>query len=172
MRRLVFSILLALAAPTLFAQCEFKTTFDEEDPCFATSSAPPKIVVDAIFRTPEGKDWLKDASSFERSRIETLLRGQVIHLHSGNENDMLVRGTLPLSGGDNTWFWLFVNAKSEQTAEFMQGNSVHISSARHYGYKDVYTVWDVAAQGITSYYHFTNWRYRLIYEKAHPRRYK
>lgn len=169
MRRSSIPIVLGLAAPMLIAQCGHKSTYDEEDVCFAASLSPPDNVVAAILRSPEGRAWYDDASSADRLRAKDLLRGQVIHLHNRKESDMLIRGTPPFSGGDNTWFWLFVNAKDRQIATFLQGNSVHISSTRHRGYKDISTKWDVAAQGVTSYYQFKLGRYHLAYTKPHPR---
>jgi len=158
----------ALCGSGCFAQraCAYKQIFEgEEDPCFDKAPSPPPPVVASILNTNEANETAGDMEPTERADISKLLKGLVVHLRNEQQNDMIVRGDFPMSGGDNTWFWIVISADNRPSAFWVQGNAVTVLRARHNGYSDIRTDWAAGAHRATRIFRYDGVRYKLFRER-------
>ena len=137
----------------------------DDDPCLDKAASPSPEIVAAILVTDAARQELEDADSSERARIPKLLKGLVVHLASERQTDMIVRGDFPMSGGDNTWFWIITFAESRPVATWVQGNTVTILRSRHNGYRDIRTDWFAGSHRDTQVLHYDGHAYKLYRDK-------
>ena len=137
----------------------------DDDPCLDKADSPSPAIVSAILVTDAAHQELEDADPSERARIPTLLKGLAVHLASQRQKDMLVRGDFPMSGGDNTWFWIITSAESSPVATWVQGNTVTLLRSRHNGYRDVRTDWFAGSHRDTQVFRYDGHSYKLYREK-------
>lgn len=158
---------LALSSFAFSAQggCTYKRVFSgEEDPCFDNAPYPPSIVIAAILKTKDGKEAFDELESSDRINVAKLFRGLTVHLHSRAQQDMIVRGEPPMSGGDNTWFWIVTSINNHPLAFWVQGNAVTILGTSHRGYADIRTDGAAGSHRATRVFHFDGNHYKLYKE--------
>jgi hypothetical protein len=151
-----------------FAQsaCAHKRIFGgEEDPCLDKAPSPSPLVVASILTTNEANDTFADMEPADRTSVSKLLKGLIVHLRNEQQNDMIVRGDFPMSGGDNTWFWIVTSADSRPAAFWVQGNGVTILGSRHNGYADIRTDWAAGSHRATRIFRYDGHRYKLFRER-------
>jgi hypothetical protein len=92
-----------------------------------------------------------------------LLKGTTVHLSNSPSRFFVVMGSeLPLSGVDNTWFWIVQETGQNATVLLWAGaNCLHIESTKTHGYRDVLVRWSVAAGTKTDIYKFDGTSYKL-----------
>ena len=162
------SLMLSLAAlgtSGCLAQtsCAQKRSFSDEDaPCFDNGISVSPAVVASILRADKAKDSFPELEGGDLSRVSKMLKGIAIHLRNQQQRDMIVRGIPPLSGGDNTWFWVVTSIDGRPSALWMQCNTVTILGNRHHGYADIQTDWYAGSHRATRIYRNNGQRYRLI----------
>jgi hypothetical protein len=70
-------------------------------------------------------------------------------------------GIFPMSGADNTWFWVVRSAhKDPKAVLFAGGNSVEMMTRRTNGYRDIRSAWSSAATTIVCIYKFDGTEYK------------
>jgi hypothetical protein len=170
MKMTKFLMLLAVAAlwiSACFAQsaCAHKRFFGgEEDPCLDKASSPSPPVVTSILNTNEANETFADMEPADRASVSKLLKGLTVHLRNEQQKDMIVRGDFPMSGGDNTWFWIVTSADSRPSAFWVQGNMVTILDSRHNGYSDIRTDWAAGSHRATRIFRYDGHRYKVFRE--------
>ena len=92
-----------------------------------------------------------------------LLTGTTVHLSNSPSRFFIVMGGVPpLSGVDNTWFWIVQESGQNATVLLWAGaNCLHIKSTKTLGFKDVVVEWSSAAGTKTDIYKFDGKSYRL-----------
>ncbi len=100
----------------------------------------------------------------ERAGVSKLWKGLPVHLRSQQQVDMIVRGDFPMSGGDNTWFWIITSVNYHPVAFWVQGNVVTILRSRHHGYADIRTDWAAGSNRATRIFRSDGRRYKLFRE--------
>ena len=71
-------------------------------------------------------------------------------------------GFFPMSGADNTWFWVVRSAhRDPEVVLFAGGNSLEVLASRTNGYHDIRTDWASAAATSTTVYKFDGKSYKL-----------
>jgi hypothetical protein len=159
--------LAALGTADCLAQtsCSQKRSFSDEDaPCFDNGISVSPAVVAAILKTDKAQDSFPEVEAGNLSRVSKLLRGISVHLRNQRQRDMIVRGDSPMSGGDNTWFWIVTSIDGRPSALWVQCNIVTILRVRHHGYADIRTDWYAGSHRATRIYKNNGRRYKLIRE--------
>ena len=143
-----------LIEPTSF--CDWRS-----DGSAKMRSLPPAVVT-AIANMDESKEMLKDPRNAEERRPEKLLQGARVRLTNKRETLFVVMGTYPLSGADNTWFWVVRSSGSSADVLLFTGaNCLRISRSTSLGYRDIVTTWASAATSSTESYKFNGTSYEL-----------
>jgi len=122
---MVFYIPIATHAAQLPGNLEAEqTTFDENEPLKHPVPLPAEAL-HAILNTPEGRQGAQDAKRSSRQNVGKLFRAAKVHLSSGEQAALVVIGDSPMSGADNTWFWVvFPAEKQSKVVLFTGGNSL------------------------------------------------
>jgi len=100
----------------------------------------------------------------ERAGVSKLWKGLTVHLRNQEQTDMIVRGDFPMSGGDNTWFWIVTSIDNHPVAFWVQGNVVTILKSRHHGYADIRTDWAAGSNRATRVFRSDGRQYKLFRE--------
>jgi len=111
------------------------------------------------------QDQLKD---FNREEFAELFKAIKIHLGGSKELDYVVFGAIPMSGADNTWYWIVrSNPTPAMVSFFTNLNRFILLKTRNNGYPKIRSEWCSAAECITRIYHYNGLRYILAhkYEK-------
>jgi hypothetical protein len=154
------------SSSTAQSDCSNRQIFSgDDDPCLDKAAPPSPAIVAAILVTDAARQELEDADPSERARIPKLLKGLAVHLASERQTDMIVRGDFPMSGGDNTWFWIITSADSKPVATWVQANTVTVLRSRHNGYRDVRTDWFAGSHRDTQVFRYDGHSYKLYREK-------
>lgn len=152
-------VVIGLGSPALAGQskCLNRQSFSgDDDLCFDRAPVPSPAMIAAILHTDAARQELDDADTAERARVPKLLKGLQVHLTSERQIDMIVRGDFPMSGGDNTWFWIVTSAESRPVATWVQGNTVTVLRSRHHGYCDIRTDWFAGSHRDTQFSNMTD----------------
>jgi hypothetical protein len=157
----VISSLLGISAQES-GRAATEQTYFHEDQDLENPVVLPIAVVNAILKTDEGKQGLSDAKQRRVGDVNHLFRGTRIHLNDNNDADFLVIGTFPMSGADNTWFWMVSSAPPKPRVLLFAGcNSVEIMRDKTNGYRNIRCLWSSASETGDRVYEFENERYRL-----------
>lgn len=141
------------------------TRFCEEGPAeVVINPVPlPSEVLNAVMRSKEGKLALGEARE-RHSKLEpaTLLKGAPLQLSNSGDPFFILMGSGPLTGADNTWFWI-VRQSGHRTSVLLSlhANCVSIGPKKRQGYADVGTSWSSAAVSRTEIFRFNGKHYRL-----------
>jgi hypothetical protein len=163
----IAALAVAALTSTCLAQneCAHKRSFDgEQDPCFDKAPSPPPSVVASILATKEASETFADMEPTDRANVPNLFKSMMVHLRSQHQGDMIVRGDPPMSGADNTWFWIVTSIDNHPSAVWLQGNMVTILHVRHHGYADIQTDWAAGSHSATTIFRNDGRRYKLFRE--------
>ena len=123
-----------------------------------------QTVITAVMNSNEGRQAEADAAA-KHSELDPvkLLTGTTVHLSNSPSRFFIVMGGVPpLSGVDNTWFWIVQESGQNATVLLWAGaNCLHIKSTRTLGFRDVVAEWSSAAASKTEIYKFDGKSYRL-----------
>lgn len=162
---------LALALSTVAqgqgtAPAREQTVFHEYEPFQHDVPLPPKVL-HALLRTKEAKEALESAREDQRNNPSQLFQAAEVHLRGLDEVDLVVQGFPPVSGADNTWFWIVLSARSTpKIALWTGGDSLEVMASRTNGYRNISCSWS-SASGYTRKwkYHFNGEKY-LLWKKT------
>lgn len=128
----------------------------------------PNEVLRAVMDTKEGKEAQQSATAEAKKLApEELLEGTQVHLTASRELFFAVMGSYPLSGADNTWFWLVrKSGKSASILLFAGASCLTFSQRKTLGYADVVTTWSSAAVTVTQTYRYDGRSYKLWRTKS------
>ena len=158
---IVFSPILACLSQT---SCIALRGFD--DSCFDKAPPPPALVVGEILASKEVRST-EEGKPLSITEASTLLHSLVLHLNGPAQKDMLVMGEPPLTGGDNTWYWVVTAVDKKPAVCWMGGNTVRVLKTRHKEYADMQSDWySAAGYNIIKLYRYDGRRYRLFHEKT------
>jgi hypothetical protein len=149
--------------------------FSEDDNRFNHSVRIPTPVIDALLATPEVKEIAngepkfareKSLSELNRNQISQLFSAVEVHLSDAKDADFVVLGHFPLSGADNSWFWVIRSPMSHpKIILFANGNGIEISKSKTNGYSNILSYWSSAAGcTLTWVYRYDGVRYRLAHK--------
>ena len=112
------------------------------------------------FFREEGKD------PYQAAPLHPLL----VHLKDGSRT-FLVGGEMPLTGGDNRWFWLVEQSGHRaKILLFVATGCVHIDQNATGGYADIQTEWQAAGFRLIRTYKWNGRMYILRDERKAPPR--
>lgn len=142
--------------------CSQKQSFSDEDRlCFDKGVSISPSVVEAILKTDKAHDSFPEIEAGDLSPISKRLKGVRVHLKDQRQSDMIVRGDPPMSGGDNTWFWIVTSVDTRPSALWLQCNTVTILRVRHNGYADIRTDWAAGSHRDTQTFRSDGHRYSI-----------
>ena len=158
--------LLALAFATVSSVVSFaheqeinpirEQTVFHEDEEFQHPVPLPSKALEALLRTKEVKNALEFASKEQRDDPSGLFQAAEVHLRGLNEVDLVVEGFPPVSGADNTWFWVVVSPHTApRVVLWTGGDSLTLLPSRANGYRDIMCSWS-SSSGDTR-----EWKYRF-----------
>ena len=153
---------------SLQAQTEFCEEGSPDD-IRMPSEALPQSVINAVMNSSEGRQAEANALS-DQSKLEpaVLLTGTAVRLATGRSRFFLVTGTYPLSGADNTWFWIVRESQSKTISlSWFGANCLQIRPTTTMGLKDIVTLWSSASTTRTNTYKFDGKSYRLVRSRVH-----
>jgi hypothetical protein len=163
---LLLSVTLVLASACLAQDaCSHKRSFSgEEEPCFDKAASVTPTIVASILKTDRANDTFPEMEAANPASVSKLLKGVVIHLRDPEQKDMIVRGDFPMSGADNTWFWIVTSIDSRPSALWLQCNAVTILQVRHHGYADIRTDWFAGSHRASRIFRSDGRHYKLFRE--------
>jgi len=120
--------------------------------------------------TKEAKDVQRWAKNDKKSLdMASLFRGVEVRLGAAPDDTFLVIGKSPMSGADNTWFWLVRKSGEKATILLWAGvNCLYIGKESNAGLNDIQTTWASASETITDSYSFDGIRYKMTKTKRQP----
>ncbi len=163
-----------------FANVECAAQSSNEQTTFCEGGVPdgsglkpapiPKEVIDAVMRSEGGKE-ARAFPSGTALNPEKLLRGTPLQLSNDGTTAFLLMGSIPLSGVDNTWFWIVRESGYKASVLLWVGaNCVKMMPTNTNGYRDVVSVWSSAADTLTETYKYDGKIYRLARKVTKSRR--
>lgn len=128
----------------------------------------PKAVVDAVINAPYSKEVLEGEKPSDVNP-EKLTHAARIHLSSDGAIEFMILGSPPLSGADNSWFWI-VRENGNKATLLLEagGNCVELEATRTRGYRDVMSYWAGGSTELIDTYHYDGKVYKLVHEKSKP----
>lgn len=141
--------------------------FSENEPIKHPVAVPPRVIrllmktKEAAIARSYGRDFPDDPSE--------LFQAAEIHLARPDQVDLVVIGEDPMSGADNTWFWLVRSAYTKpRIILFAGGNGIKVKETRANGYLDIHCFWSSPSATSDELYRFDGTKYRLVREKWTP----
>jgi hypothetical protein len=152
------------AEPTVFSDNEADYEDGPPDP-FKQPVPLPNNVLDALRATAEAKEMQDELKNLDREEFARLFTAVRVHLGDPKDLDYVVRGEIPMSGADNTWYWIVrPNPTSAKVIFFTNSNGFALLKTRNNGYLNIRSGWCSAAFCITRIYHYNGQRYILAHE--------
>jgi hypothetical protein len=167
-KAILLTLLLASVA-TACIRCNAQAHKEQTSFCEAGSETEliptpmPQTVITAVMNSDEGKQAKADVAArhIELDPVK-LLKGTTVHLSNSSSRFFIVVGDSPLSGADNTWFWIVQESGQNATVLLWAGaNCLRIKSTRTLGFRDVVAEWSSASEMRTEIYKFDGKSYRL-----------
>lgn len=164
------SLFLIAAGTTAAAQLQHAKSakdpiiFREDGEGFEDSVPLPEDAIKELLATPEAK-WVADKlRGLGRRDLAGLFIAVRIDLSGPPNEDFLVLGRFPMSGGDCGWFWIVHSVRNHpRVILFAHTDSVELRRSSANGLKIIQTEWwSAAAYSITEIYRFDGVRYRLV----------
>jgi hypothetical protein len=147
-----------------------QTVFRESEPIHHAVPLPPKVL-EALLETKEVKEVLGSARGQQGENPSQLFRATQIRLAGPDEVDLVVEGISPVSGADNTWFWIVSSADNAPTIILWAGaNSLEVMATATNGYRNVRSSWSSPTMTQTREYHFDGQKYALWKETTSDNR--
>ncbi len=152
-----------------------QTTFCDDDAPADVRLRPvplPKAVLRALLNTKEARETRESAESRgEPADIAKLFRGTKVDLADLPDSFFLVIGKSPMSGADNTWFWLVRQSGQQASILLWEGaNCLTIEQTRTFGFRDITANWASAGTTATTKYVYNGRHYKLKKRKESPAR--
>ena len=159
--------LAALAMLALFARAQNATpageqTFFPEFEKFTDPAPVPLKVRQVLIQRKE----IANALSYVRKPPDPsqYFEATTVHLHGATDADLLVRGVVPISGADNSWYWIVLHPQSDAptVALWCAADSLEVMETATNGYKHIQCSWSSASgETIEWKYHFYGRKYVL-----------
>jgi hypothetical protein len=147
-----------------------QTVFDENNSIQRPVPLPPGALK-ALLQRKEIKDNLREIADSDRNNLTQFFSAAEVYLSDGDQTDLVVMGKSPMSGADNTWFWVIRLArKAPFVVLFAGGNSLEVLGTRTNGRRDISSKWSNPNGTQTRIYQFDGVRYRLRKERWHENR--
>lgn len=126
----------------------------------------PKAVVDSVMNAPDSKEMLEGEKPSDVTP-EKLLHAAKIHLSSDGVTEFMILSSPPLSGADNSWFWI-VRQHGTNASILLEagGNCVELEAARTRGYRDLMSYWAGGGTEVIDTYQYDGKVYKLVHEKT------
>jgi hypothetical protein len=139
---------------------------DKDRPCLFDHPVPlPDNILDALRATEEARFLPGDLKNYDRDGFAHLFKAIVIHLGNPNELDYVVVGFPPMSGADNTWFWIVrSNPTNAKVIFFTNSNGFELLKTRNNGYPIIRSKWYSPAYCKTWIYQYDGRRYILAHQ--------
>jgi hypothetical protein len=130
----------------------------------------PRKVVAKVMDTVQGRD-AKELADNEGKELDPtkILKGMKIKLSDSRGSFFIVMGSYPMSGADNTWFWI-VRDEGQKTdiLLFAGGNCLDLSTKETLGYRDVVTTWSSPSETTTTTYAYDGEEYQAQRRSSRP----
>jgi hypothetical protein len=182
MKSTLRGLLLSVILTTLLGQitevkCDAQKSQEQTSFCEEGSPADVKLnglplpppVVAAVINSREGKQATASAlASGTQLDPAKLLTGVRAHLSDSKARFFLVSGgDTPLSGGDNTWFWIVRESDHKASSILWAGaNCLEIKRTKTHGLSDIVAHWSSAAVTTRKVYKFDGKSYRLAQSRS------
>jgi len=171
------SVFVLVAVGVLVAQgqnakfADEQAVFREDEPFQRTVPLPPNVL-QVLLQTKEIKEALASENGQQKDNPAHLFRAGEVHLSASDDVDLVVVGTSPLSGADNSWFWVVSSARlAPRVVLWASGNYLKVMGSRTNGYRNIRSFWASASTTKTSEYHFNGKEYTLWKESWGKNRY-
>lgn len=130
----------------------------------------PKAVLTALLNTKEAREARKSAENDGQPvNLAKLFRGAKVDLADSPDSFFLVIGKSPMSGADNTWFWIVRQSGEQASVLLWEGaNCLNVEQTRTLGFKNISSDWSSAATTATATFVYDGNRYRLKKRKYFP----
>lgn len=130
----------------------------------------PHSVLSALMTTKEAKDVRRGTKNDEKPlEMASLFRGAKVNLGADPDDTFVVIGEFPMSGADNTWFWVVRRSGEKATILlWAAANCLDIHEKSNGGLRDVETTWSSASEARIERYVFDGIHYRLTERKSRP----
>ncbi len=169
MKRLLLGIVfvVAFAGSQSHAQTRVlrEITFCEENTPYSVllKSPVPTAIVSALMNTVEGRRARREARDKGKPLAESaLFVGTRIRLAGSAGTFFVVMGSSPMSGADNTWFWLVQQQGAKVTILlFTGGNCLTLLPTMTSGYRDIEADWASPGFARTEIYKWNGQSYKL-----------
>ena len=141
-------------------------TFFPEFDKFADPAPVPLKVRQVLIQRKE----IANALSYVRKPPDPsqYFEATTVHLHGATDADLLVRGVVPISGADNSWYWIVLPPQSDAptVALWCGGDSLEVMATPTNGYKNIQCSWSSASgETIKCEYRFNSRKYILWKKK-------
>jgi len=133
----------------------------------------PKEVLTAVTNSREVREALANAKKVPSDLdLAKMLIGVSIQLSNNRSRYFILKSeTDPITGGDNTWFWIVRQSGDQaKTLLWMGANCIEILPARTHGYRDIVAHWSSAAVTKTEIYKFDGRTYKLRHSRWRNRK--
>ena len=137
-----------------------QTIFDENNP-IAHPLSVPADVVKILLQRKEVKDSLNSARGVTQADAVRLFRATEVYLGRPNETDLLIAGTLPVTGADNDWYWVVRSTPNPKVLLWVGCLSIELLKRATNGYCDINSSWSSANHGWDDIYRFDGSMYTL-----------
>ena len=138
------------------------TPEEENGGVFHNAPHPSDVVLDALFKTKEAKEYgLRERG---REEARNLFKAVKVHLANPDEVDWIVLGSDQMSGADNNWFWV-VREVGNHAEVLLYANALGLAtlSSQTNGYKDIKTHWNApSGYAIDETFKYDGNRYKVI----------
>jgi hypothetical protein len=153
------AILIMPAGAQMRSALREQTTFSGDEP-LQRPVALPTPVLKMLLDTEKGKQAL-EAENPDESAPSKWFHATEVHLAQPGQIDLVIVGSYPMSGADNTWFWVVRNAsKAPRIVLFTGGNGLRLLNGRTNGYRDVRTSWASPREVVITEYKFIGGKYK------------
>src|SRR5208283_2666829 len=123
-------------------------------------------VLRVLLHTKEIEEALDSENDEQQDNPAQLFRAGETHLGGTDDVDLVVVGISPLSGADNSWFWVVSSARSApRVVLWASGNYLEVLDTRTNGYRNIRSFWASASTTKSSEYHFNGKEYTLWKER-------
>ncbi len=132
----------------------------------------PSSVMKAVMDTQQGKQARRDAKGQGKHLSpQEVLKGAKVHLAGSGGSYFVVVGSPPMSGADNTWFWIVELSKGRASVLLYTGATcIEIRRTRTHGHRDITTTWSSASFTTIETYKFNGRKYVLWHRTSKPTR--
>jgi hypothetical protein len=166
----VIGAAIAQPARSVHREPSFFSPEEGEESVFHNAPLPSDVVLDALLKTKEAKDY--ELHEFGREESRKLFRVVKVHLAKQDEVDWIVSGSGRMTGGDNDWFWVVRQVDNHaEVLLYANGLSLVTLKSRTNDYKDIATSWNAASgYSIDETYKYNGSRYKLVHKHTYQQR--